>query len=429
MKKIARMFRFLAAALAVAVISVHALAVDRVTLKSGKVVEGTIVREVEGAIWIQTNIGGVVTEEMYGPSDITQIERDAAAPAAKADPTTPAAAKSDAAKPSGNKVPKAAIITLGDEENGNMVGVYMTAETLRRAIPLLEQELGTDHTGVVVLRFHSGGGMGLEVQKISDVIQNEYKTRWRTVGWIETAISAAAMSAHCLEEIYFTTQGNYGACVGFYSLSHAVEGFDLQKSLAEMERISARGGYNPLIMRAMQLQMPLSAHVDPNGEVKWYADSSSGDIIVNRPTEILTFNAVSAMRVKFSKGTADSLSELARAMGYKELDWVGVKEKNIPWPVCKAEKMQMDFRHQVHIDEAGTNSYYDTYRREVAAAASEPDPAERGKFIGKARQALEKIKQAVRNNPNFALTVFGGKENYDKFLEEQEALLRKLAKK
>jgi len=427
MNKLAGVLRLLVV-LAVAVLaSARAMASDRVTLKDGKVVEGTIIREVEGAVWIKTSIGGVETELMYGPSDVTKIEHDAAmAPkaAAATDPKT----KPDAAKPVGNKVPKAAIITLGDEENGNMVGVYMTAEILHRAIPLLEEELGTDHTGVVVLRFHSGGGMGLEVQKISDVIQNEYKPRWRTVGWIESAISAAAMSAHCLEEIYFTTQGNYGACVGFYSLDKAVEGYDLQKSLAEMERISARGGYNSYIMRAMQLQMPLSAHIDENGDVHWYADSTSGEMIVNRPTEILTFNAVSAMKVKFSKGTADSLDQLAKAMGYQELEWVGKKEKNTPWPVSKAEKMQMDFRHQVHTDEAGTNSYYETYRRYVAAAASEPDQKERGKFVGKARQALDKIKQAIRNNPNFQLTIFGGKENYEKWVEEQEKLLRTLMK-
>jgi hypothetical protein len=406
-----------------------AQAADKVTLKGGKVVEGTIVREVEGAVWIKTSVGGVEVEEMYGPNDISTIQRDAASAPAKAEPVTTGVPTLVKPK-SGSSVPKACVITMGDEENGHMVGIYMTADILHRAIPALEEELGTDRTGVVVLRFHSGGGMGSEVQKISDVIQNELKPRFRTVGWIESAISAAAMSAHCLEEIYFTTQGNYGACVGFYgSLDKPVQGRELEDALFEMEKISARGGYNPLIMRAMQVQQPLSAHIDENGEVHWYGDVSSGEIIVNRPKDILTFNAVTATKVKFSKGTADSLEELAKAMGYQELDWVGKQVKGVPWPVTKAEKMQMDFRHQVHEDEGRTNEYYTTYQLNIQAAASEQDPVKRGAFVGRARSCLDKIKHMVKNNPAFRLTIFGGRENYNDWLDKQEKLLRELTRK
>jgi len=425
MKKLQNLIRTLACLAVVTGMTLLAQAGDRVILKSNKVVEGTIVREVEGAIWIKTNIGGVPVEEMYGPGDIAKIERDVSAPAPKADPVSndpaPVVHKSG--------VPKACVLTLGDEENGHMVGIYLTAEIIHRAIPALEEELGTDHTGVVVLRFHSGGGYGSEVQKISDVIQNELKPRFRTVGWVETAISAAAMSAHCLDEIYFTTQGNYGACVGFYgSLDKPVEGRELQDSLFEMEKISARGGYDPLIMRAMQVQQDLSAHIDENGEVRWYPDVTSGEIIVNRPKDILTFNAVSAAKVKFSKGTADSKEELARVMGYQELEWVGKQVKGVPWPVSKAEKMQMDFRHQVHEDEARTNEYYTTYRLNIEAAANEQDRTKRGAFVGRAKTCLDRIKHMVKNNPAFRLTVFGGREAYNEWLEAQEKLLKRLTK-
>jgi len=425
MNKIHRLFRALACVVALAGCALLAHAGDRVILKSGKIVEGTIVREVDGAVFVDTVVGGVKLQEMYGPNEISKIERDVAAPAPKADPVSNAPAP--VAHKSG--VPKACVITMGDEENGHMVGIYMTADILHRAIPALEEELGNDHTGVVVLRFHSGGGMGLEVQRISDVIQNELKPRFRVVGWIESAISAAAMSSHCLEEIYFTTQGNYGACVGFYgSLDKPVEGRELQDSLFEMEKISARGGYDPLIMRAMQVQQELSAHIDENGEVHWYPDITSGEIVVNRPKAILTFNAVTAAKVKFSKGTADSLEELQRAMGYQELEWVGKRVKGVPWPVSKAEKMQMDFRHQVHDDELRTNEYYTTYGLNVQAAANEQDRQKRGAFVGRARTCLDRIKHMVKNNPAFRLTIFGGRERYNDWLEEQEKLLKRLTK-
>src|SRR2546430_999920 len=86
MNKIHRLFRALACVACVAGCALLAHASDRVTLKSGKVVEGTIIREVEGAIWVKTSVGGVPVEEMYGPNDVATIQRDVAAPPPKADP-------------------------------------------------------------------------------------------------------------------------------------------------------------------------------------------------------------------------------------------------------------------------------------------------------------------------------------------------------
>jgi hypothetical protein len=427
MKKIARLMQVMAAAVAMAVMAFAATAADKVFLKNGKVIEGTIIREVEGAIWIETMVGGVKTEEMYGPSDISKVERDAASTPAPSVPVSES--KPKAAPAAKGSVPKAAVISLGDNENGHMVGVFLTADILKRAIPLLEQELGTDKTGIVVLRVHSGGGLGLEVPKINAVIQREYKTRWRTVAWIESAISAAAMASHGIEETYFTSQGNYGGCVGFYgSFDRPVEGYELEKALAQMEGISKDGKRDPLIMRAMQLIMPLSATVMPTGEVKFYPDATSGDIVVNREGEVLTFNAQAALKCKFSSGTADNLEQLTKALGYQELTWVGEKVRNIPYPVSKAEKLQIDFRKRTKQDQDGLNSYYGTFQREVAAAASEQDATRRGAFINRADQALKRIKDMIRNNPNFKITIFNTPEQYDEFIKEADKTIADLKK-
>jgi hypothetical protein len=402
-----------------------ALAVDKVTLKDGKVLEGTITREVEGYIWVKYSVAGIEREQMFAPSEVSKIERDAASAPATAAPVT---AKTDTPAPAAHRsgVPKAVVITLGDEVNGDMVGVYMTAHQLEEAIPELEKLLGTDGSGIVVLRIHSGGGLAIEVPKISDVIQNEYKKRWRTVAWIDTAISAAAMSAHCLEEIYFTSQGNYGACTMFSGRLVAAKGRQLEEALAMMEKISARGNHNPLIMRAMQIQQPLSASIDSNGEVHWYGDPTSGDILVNPPHEILTFNAKTAERLKFSRGTADNLEELGHAMGYQEVDWLGKPDPSTAWPVSKVEKEQMEFRKRVHNDEMRTNEYIRDYQMEVGAAQSAPRE-DRPKFVGRARATLEKIKAMVRNNPNFSFMAYNmTMDEFNDFIEQQEKMLRDL---
>jgi hypothetical protein len=430
MKNILNKICVMTVMLATLLLATTATATDKVHLKSGRVVEGTIIREVEGAIWIETLVGGLKTEEMFGPSDIVKVEKEAASRVSSEPVTDAKKTEAAAAGATGKKVPKAAILSLGDNENGNMVGVFMTADIIKRAIPELEKELGKDRTGVLVLRIHSGGGFGSEVEKINDVIQKELKPRWRTVAWIETAISAAAMSSQGIEDIYFMSQGNYGACVGFYgSLDRPVEGYPLELALAQMEKISKDGNHHPDIMRAMQLQMPLSATIKETGEVTYYRDNTSGEIIVNRPSEVLTFNAQTALRVKFSKGTADTLEELAKAMGYQELEWVGEKVKGIPYPVCRAEKMQIAFRKDVHFDQSAVNSYYTTLQRELAAAAAEPDATQRGRFLGKAKQMVEKIKQLVKNNPAFKVTVFGDPEQYEGFIKRAERTIRELTRR
>ncbi len=438
-----------------------AYAFDRVVMKDGSTIDGKIVRKEKGMIWIKITANGSTTEKFILADEYQSVTRnvDAALGASATSPATaalsadaapaaavPAAGEApkevpnadpkiaaegvkgvDATAPVRAGVPRAMVITCGDRPNGDMVGVFMVANILERAIPVIEKELGNEGDRIVAVRITSGGGYLAEIQKIVDVLDYEYKKRWRTVGWIDSAISAAAMSAHILDEIYMTTQANYGACTGFYgSLDRPVEGFELEKALFMMEKISARAGYDPLVMRAMQVQQSLSATIDQNGNVQYYEDATSGDIVVNRPVEILTFNAKSAEKVQFSKGTADTIQELGKAMGFNEVDWIGRPVKNIAWPVSKAEQMQMDFRKKVKIDEDNTNRYFRNYQTLVGTAGQSQDRAQRAMLVGKARQSLELIKGMVRNNPAFARNNWGGRLEYATWLGEQDLILRNL---
>lgn len=408
-----------------------ARAADRLTLSDGTVLEGTVIREIDGNVWLKYTIAGVEQTKMFTASEYKKLERDAPA-GEKKDESAPVVDKPSGKQPQANPkpgVPRAAVVTLGetrDEKQGDMVGIYMTAYALEQMMPMLEEQVGNDGTGVVVLRVNSGGGALLEIQKISDVLHEKYKKKFRTVGWIDSAISAAAMSSLCLEEIYFSEKANFGACTGWYGNLTAVKGIELERVLIMMEKISARGGYDPLIMRSMQITVPLSATRLPNGEMKFFPDETSGEIIVNRNNEILTFNAHSALKVGFSKGTASTLDELTKAMGYTELQWVGEDTPGSLYPISKAEKWNIAYRKQAKTDEDRTQEYFASYQLNMQAAASENTREGRAKFIGRARQALEKIKAMVRNNPNFILFALNmpNEEEYKKFLAEQEKIMR-----
>lgn len=414
-------------ALVSALVCVGAAGADTFILKNGTKIEGEIVRETSALVWVKTSEGKMVTitrsdidyheagpaggtdpesapesgtpETDDGP-EITDDEQPG--PDAVGDTTdlNTLVGADDGAYELRTGVTRAAIITLGEGGDKDMVGIYMTAHILKEMIPMLE----ADGVEVVVFRVNSGGGLLLEIQRLSDVIHDEYKPRFRVAAWIESAISAAAMTSHAIEEIYFTPEGNYGACTGWSGALVAVEGRDLEEVIYEMEKISARGGHDPAIMRAMQhMKYPLSCTIDPTtGKVKWY-NTDEGGIVLNEVGKILTFDSEQAAKYRFSKGTARTLDELAKLMGYNEIQWVGKVEKTFAWPISKAERANMRYRDRVYDDQVRFGEYVLKYQGAANMASGQQDRKLRGALVGKARQGLNQIIKMVENNPNFAL--------------------------
>ena len=175
------MFRILLACLAVLMSVAIASARDIVILKDGRQVEGDIVREIDGNIWMIVYIGDVKQQEFFASTAIKEIMRDAAPDVAE----QPADDGNDDA--AGRGAPKGMVITLE-----GMVGVEMAAHKLEELIPQIEKEIGEG--GILVLKINSGGGFLAEIQLLSDVIEYQLKPKFEVVGWIESAISAAAMT-------------------------------------------------------------------------------------------------------------------------------------------------------------------------------------------------------------------------------------------
>ncbi len=391
----------------------NAWAEDKVYLKDGRVLEGEIIREVNGSVWITYSIGGVEQKGAFFASGlIDRIERDATGDLPPSESLQAAKASTTKVSPRKPGEHRGVVITLE-----GMVGMQFSATPLEELIPWLEEQ----DVDVVVFKIKSGGGYALEVPILHDLLYNEYKPRFRTVAWIETAISAAAMTSHILEEIYFMPEGNYGACTMWSGALQQSDEYSTEKVIMMMEKVSAKANHPEAIMRSMQLGYPLSCNQNQNGDFTWY-NSDEGEFLVNPKDRILTFDSEQAARFKFSKGTADNLDELTKLLGYPEVNWLGEHVAGEIFPISKAELEMREWRKGITTAEEKFQTYFVKYNMSIGNAQSAQDITERGMFVGQARRHLAVIKRAVKKFPIFALL----RNLTPEWFAEQQEMLRDL---
>lgn len=374
-----------------------------VRLSDGRVLEGEIIRETDSFLYVRVMIGGVAKDELVLRSNIESIDRDK--PETTEKPRKPDFEEDelnggdDADRPRDGSV-RVAFITLEE-----MVGPYMFAPALSDAVDELEGE-GVD---IVILRINSGGGALIEIRPLMDVIEDEIKSEYRVAAWIESAISAAAMTASICEEIYFKSEGNLGAATGFRqtgSGAQSMQGRELEEVLAMMEEVSRRGQKDPLIMRAMQVPTNLSCDFASDGSVIWRNDLE-GEHIVSTEEDILTFDSQTAIKYKYAQAVADTKDELMRAMGVS--DWVEAGEE--------ADEVMVRHREEVARGTAQVGKIWQFFQ----IAANDGDWT-------RARRYLGQLKAWGQRNAAFAKYGAGGSPplNEDVFREIERQIDREL---
>lgn len=375
-------------AFAVAIVSVMvampAMAKDVVHLKDGRTLEGTIVREVGGAVWLRLSSG----ELFLKPDEIASIEHDPNAP--KAGSEAPPKEDENAKPTIPDGATKIAFISLEEE-----VGPFFNKDAIEHSVGILDDLPEQERPDIIVFVVDSGGGALFELQKIVPYIQDKVKPKYRTVAWIRSAISAAAMTSWVIPEIYMMSEGNIGACTGFMmqegGQAKAMEGNELEQILVWMEQVSRWGNKDPYIMRAMQVYTLLSATRDDNGHITWFIDEPpSGQVVVSPKKEILTFNAPDAVKWGVAQGIADSKDELAKEMGCNE--WVEVGQK--------ADEYQVEFRENVKEAQVQIQEHWTKLNTAISFAQSAPTLRERQRNIGEARQHLRAMQSWVRRAPS-----------------------------
>jgi len=396
----------------IALTSQHALA-DKLHLKDGRVLEGRVESEGEGYIYFLVRIGTLEHRELFLTSDITKVERD--------DKPADVAAKNEKTEESTSRkisdgATKVAFVSLEDT-----VGPYLNADALLRSVEILDGLPEEEQPDIVVLRINSGGGALLEVEPLSDAIHEEMKPKFRVVGWIESAISAASMTVWNCEEIYMMPEGNVGGTVAFSSGpggAKAAEGEFLEQILDLGVMLSERGRRDPLIMRAMQVFMTLSCDIHEDGTITWYPNDS-GKELVSAEKRILTLNAADAVKYGIAKGIASTKDELAKQMGCHE--WVEVGPE--------ADEYQKEFRENVKIVEARAGELWSKMNIAVDAAGRARDESDRNREIGKARSYLRELKSLARRAPSVEEYGAGGLPPLDdEFFRNVDEQLRRIAR-
>lgn len=435
MNRLMRWIRTTAAAAAtIAVVALApqlGFAADKLHLKDGRVLEGTIVREEKGFVFFRIKVGGVSSEQLFTAEQILKIERDADAKAADGKPADGKGedkkddSKTDAAKTEASGgaqevvrkpgVSRVAVLNFGPPSSwqgqiGDMVGAIVTAQAFQEAVPMLEK----DKVDIVVVRINSGGGALRELEKFYNTFENIYKRKFRTVGWVESAISAAAMSPWCLNEFYFFPNGNMGACTGWSGDLQAMRGVGLEGVLALMEEMSAKANRSPYIMRAMQIDTaPLSVDVDENGNVTWRQDED-GQRVLNPAGQILTITAQDAVKYGFAKGIASNLDELMKVMKINEWELAGQKATaHVDQSMRDADKAEKRFRE-----------VYNKYVLAIEFARAQQEQRRRAEFVGQARRALKELQRIYDDNELNALQVGMDKD----WFKEQERILDDLVR-
>jgi membrane-bound ClpP family serine protease len=233
-----------------------AFAEDVVKLKNGTEYRGTIVNDRGGAVFIEVKYGTLTKIEIVAQSDIAEIIRDAESIDADGDKAeAPKVFQREAPAVRRPGVPRAAVISLE-----GTVGQLLTAQSLENILPMLEAE----DIDIVVFRIHSPGGLTIEVDRLSEVIHTQYKPKFRVVSWIKSAISAASMTSHNIEEIYFRPEGAYGGSTQFNGgTGVASTGRSLEEILFRAEGWSERGGY-PIEIMEVENNMVKMARIMPD---------------------------------------------------------------------------------------------------------------------------------------------------------------------
>ena len=299
-----------------------------------KTVEGILVRFQDG--WLQLTSSGRRLAPIYG-DDIVSVKRlggeqpsgdeassaseDASdtntstAPATIAPPDT---ASGDVDEPVDESIRGTFLLPLTGQ-----VGIEFRNEEID-AVVAQADAIGPGQT--IVFEINSGGGYVAEWEMIRDSIYEAQK-RHRVVAWVLDGTSAACSTSVACDVIVMKSRGHMGSVTTLMGAPSAPMEYQVAEAEKGMANVLRKAGRSPKLAVPFKTgdhptKSLLSYTKDPEtGDVTWY-QSLEGDVIMNRPGQVLGFDARQAVDCGLAIGIADSKEELGQLLdqgGWREV--------------------------------------------------------------------------------------------------------------
>lgn len=321
-----------------------AKALDRVTLSSGRVVEGRILEETADTLRIMVVMMGIEAPTSYPRSEILKIERGVVVAAGAPDETaggdrddfgTRTRAGADGPvvyhlKLEGMLIPDSGIRSFPQEP-------VIAPSALTKAL----EDAASHHPEVVVLEYDVTAASGLNgvllVEEYGEVVEPFIASGMRIVFWVENAEGGASLLPFSSPEIFFKPDARLGGLGAVGEISSGDEWVDkklLSAALGHAVGMAIKGGYSPEIIRAMCVESnwlavrfdggrPAYLEYEPrpadgegwiiladNGEGKNADDETKLD-----RNDVLNLDADWAYRLGVSKGAFDDIDDLLWEIG------------------------------------------------------------------------------------------------------------------
>lgn len=323
-------------------------AMDRVTLRSGKIVEGFILSESDKEIRMQVIDGGIRAELQYMRDDILVIEKGAVPVAADAKASaSPTAAPKDEATPVDPSAPKVYRMVLDGQFARDITqtpirNMVRDAKNLGAQYLIVELNNDWSEDGFARKDEESEYNFIFRSEKIEPALTEEIEREWaappKVIFWVRNAMGGAAFLPLSCKNIYFSSSAKMGGIGRIEDFTRAQDQVVQEKwisaGLGHIEGMAIKGGYDTRLVRAMvRTSYVLSYKIEggqpvllermPEGpDEVLLTDNGDGDnkdndrqLARGEGNDVLTLNADLAFKLGVSKGTVDSYEDLLVQLG------------------------------------------------------------------------------------------------------------------
>lgn len=408
--------------------------VDRIYLRSGRIVEGRIIQETSTEIRMEVVVGGIKAPTTYSKDEVLRVERgdaqesDDAAESGESDGGVDVDRLRERLRGGGESVdPSLAGAPtvyhmplrgwLGSDINTRIVSEML--EDARRQEPdflVIEIDRRWQRSVFEDAPDDLGNASKFDEFSVADEIEalftKEMPRTWRKIPhivvWVKSAMGGAAFLPFVGDEIYFHPDGRMGGVGNLGELfgstgDHVVRQKQRSLRLARAQGMAIAGGYDYRIVTAMTMRAYELSYravggtvelfegvasraneqtLTENGTIRENQDSLR-DVVRGTGDDVLTLKAETAKTLGVSKGNAETFNDVLAGMGilrnHRKLDG-------------RAEKIMDDWI--VQLDELGRTmpQMWEDYQQVAVGRNGVDDERE---AIGRRMRILQDIKRLI----------------------------------